>query len=211
MYQRKVSGIARMAQVGDEEILGWIKEGGESENEAARWMYRLYFPMVRQHIIHNKGNEEDSFDLFQESVLDFLHHVKQDRLQSPKVKPYLMGIVRNKWLNQLRRKGYGDQYISEMKQTLGDDQEAAPDVPDPLRLEAEKEIAVGHLFSKLGAKCVEILRLRFWDGFKMQKIAERMAYKSSQIAKNKHFRCLEELRALLRDDDQLRNHLRGLL
>jgi RNA polymerase sigma factor (sigma-70 family) len=203
--------VARMARVSDEEILRWISEGGESEEKALRMIYKVHFPMVRQHIIHNKGSEDESYDVFQDTVLDFTVHVKQGRMKQSNIGAYLMGIVRYKWLNLLRRKGYGDQYSTEMKWLQRDDQEMAPDVPDQAKLDKDREAAVAHLFSQLGEKCIQILRLRFWDLMSMEKISDVMQYKSSQIAKNKHFRCMEELRELLSKNMELRNYLRGLL
>jgi RNA polymerase sigma factor (sigma-70 family) len=201
-----------MAQMSDDEILNGLQDGGESEEKALRWLYIKMLPMVIQYISQHNGSSDDAKDLFQDALIVFTEHVKKGSFQRRSaINTFLMAIVRNLWNNRLRRKGYGEGYIAEMKPVLANESEPSPDVPDALWMDQEKELRVAQLLSKLGEKCREILQLRFWDGFRMEKIAERMQYKNGQIAKNKHFRCLEELRALIQSDSNLRNYLRGLL
>jgi RNA polymerase sigma factor (sigma-70 family) len=201
-----------MAQESDDDILKALLQGGESEEKALRGMYLSLLPMVVQHITRNNGSRDDAMDVFQDALIVFTEHVHKGSFQRrSSISTYVMGIVRNAWNNRLRRKGYGDGYASEMKHLLEDEREPAPDVPDQMWMDQERENMIALLLSKLGDKCREILQKRFWEGLKMEQIAERMAYKNGQIAKNKHFRCLEELRELLRDNTNLRNHLRGML
>jgi RNA polymerase sigma factor (sigma-70 family) len=201
-----------MAQMSDDMIINGLLEGGASEEKALRWMYLNLLPMVIQHISRNNGNRDDAMDVFQDALLVFTEHVKLGRFQRrSSITTFLMAIVRNAWHNRLRKRGYGEGYVAEMKHVLEGAQEPAPDVPDPMWLEKEQEYAIQQIVARLGEKCREILRMRFWDAFKMEKIAELMHYKNAQIAKNKHFRCLEELRNLLQNEPNLRNYLRGLL
>lgn len=205
--------VARcMAQMTDDDILQNLLEGGASEDRALAWLYQNLLPMVIRHISSNNGSRDDALDVFQDALLVFTEYVKAGRyLRRSSISTFLMGIVRNTWHNRLRRKGYNEGYVAEMKQVLEGAEEPAPDVPDAFWLETELGKAIVFILSKLGEKCREILRMRFWDGFKMERIAELMQYKTGQIAKNKHFRCIEELRDLLKNDDNLRNYLRGLL
>jgi RNA polymerase sigma factor (sigma-70 family) len=201
-----------MAQMTDDEIIRDVLEGGPSEERALAWLYEKLLPMVIQHIKSNNGARDDAYDVFQDAILVFTDYVKTDRYRrKSSISTFLMGIVRNTWHNRLRRKGYSEGYVAEMKQILEGAEEPSPDVPDAFWLDQELEKAIVFMLAKLGEKCREILRMRFWDGFKMEKIAVLMQYKTSQIAKNKHFRCIEELRTLLKQDDNLRNYLRGLL
>jgi RNA polymerase sigma factor (sigma-70 family) len=201
-----------MAQMSDDDIVQGLLDGGPAEDAALRWMYKNLFPMVLRHISTNSGDADDAKDVFQDALFVFAEHVKRGRFQRrSSIATFLMAIVRNAWHNRLRRRGYSEGYVAEMKHVLDAAHEPAPDVPDPGAVEQELAQLVQSLIGQLGEKCREILRLRFWDGFKMEHIATVLAYKNGQIAKNKHFRCLEELRALLSGNLELRNHLRGLL
>lgn len=201
-----------MARLSDDDILDMIREGGEAEEKALRWMYKNFFLMVVHHITRNKGSKEEAEDIFQDALIAFCEHVKRASYRRhSSVSTFVMAIARNAWNNRLRRKGYGETYSQAMKAELDNDHEPASDVPDLSWMETEKEKAVERLFSELGEKCREILTLRFWDKLPMEKIALRMQYKNAQIAKNKHFRCLEELRDRISKDEALRNYLQELL
>lgn len=201
-----------MAQMSDDDILLGLQSGGAAEEKALQWLYLKMLPMVMHHISANSGSRDDAQDVFQDALIAFTEHVKLGRFQRrSSIATFVMGIVRNSWHNRLRRSGYSEGYVKEMKHAMAEAHEPAPDVPDAMWLEQELEQAVHHVVDKLGDKCREILQMRFWDGFKMEKIAELMQYKNAQIAKNKHFRCLEELRGMLQADVNLRNYLRGLL
>lgn len=203
---------AAMAQMSDDDIINGLLKGGESEEKALRWMYLNLLPKVMNHISHNNGSQDDAKDVFQDALLVFTEHVKQGRFQRrASVSTFVQAIVRNAWHNRLRRRGYDEGYVAEMKQVLDAAHEPAPDVPSEGWMEKEIVRIVNALIGRLGEKCREILRMRFWDGLKMEQIADLLQYKNGQIAKNKHFRCLEELRDLLRNDNQLRDYLRGLL
>jgi RNA polymerase sigma factor (sigma-70 family) len=201
-----------MTQMRDDEIIQGLLAGSQSEEKALAWLYKKLLPMVIQHISANNGSRDDAQDVFQDALIAFTEHVQQGRFQQrSSISTYLMGIVRNTWHNRLRRRGYKEGYVAEMKHVLEGAGEPAPDVPDAFWMEQEMEKTVASMFAKLGEKCREILQMRFWEGLKMEAIAAKMQYKNGQIAKNKHFRCLAELRTLLQGNPNLRNHLRGLL
>lgn len=201
-----------MADMNDDEIITGLLKGGPAEEKALRWMYRNNLPMVIAHILENNGSQQDAEDVFQETVLTFRDQVVAGTfLRRAKISTFLMSIVRRKWYNRLRRSGYNEGYVAEMKHLLEADQESIPDMADPVLMDEELIQKIDQLVLKIGEKCREVLRMRFWDQFSMEKIAEKLGYKNAQIAKNKHFRCIEELRALLDNDPDLRNTLRDLL
>ncbi len=201
-----------MADMSDDEIITGLLEGGPAEEKALRLMYRNNLPMVIAHISENNGSQEDAEDVFQETVLTFRDQVVAGTfLRRAKISTFLMSIVRRKWYNRLRRSGYNEGYVAEMKHLLEAEQESIPDMADPILMDEELIKKIEQMLLKIGEKCREVLRMRFWDQFAMEKIAEKLGYKNAQIAKNKHFRCIEELRDLLNNDPDLRNTLRDLL
>ena len=201
-----------MAEMLDDEIIEGLLEGGPAEEKALRYVYRKNLPMVIAHISKNNGSDKDAEDVFQDILLDFRDHVQKGRFQGrSSIATYLMSMVRRSWYNRLRRNGYKEGYVTEMKPVLEAEQELIPEGTDPFLIDEELKSKIDLLLSKIGEKCQELLRMRFWDKFSMEKIAQVLGYKNAQNAKNKHFRCIEALRDLLKNDPHLRNTLRDLL
>ena len=201
-----------MAEMSDDEIIIGLLEGGPAEEKALRRIYRKNLPMVIAHISLNNGSKEEAEDVFHDILLTFRDQVHDGRFQGrSSISTYLMSMVRKTWYNRLRRKGYKEGYVAEMKPLLEAEQESMPDETDPFQIDEQLKIKVDQLLTKVDAKCQDVLRMRFWQKWPMEKIAERLGYKNAQIAKNKHFRCIEALRELLKNDPPLRHTLRDLL
>lgn len=178
----------------DEEVLAGIRSGGEACNSALRYLYKVNLPMVSRYITQNSGRAEDAQDKFQNAVIVFYEHVCEGRFEGrSSIRSYLLAIVRNMWLNELKRKGLNEKYTESLLPEAQD----MPDTPHAVFVSGEHAAVLDAVVQQLGEGCRNLVRWRFWQYKPMKEIAELMGYKNEQVAKNKQQKCLESLRQLI--------------
>lgn len=170
----------------DERILSALKERDES---AINYVYQTYWPMVLQLVKTNSGSAAEAKDLYQDGIMDFLEKVWQDNFMlTCKIRTFIYSICRNKWLYQLRgRKKFIDmeEYI-EFEKPAEQEPEEASDLPDDNQLL--------HAINTLGEPCRSLLVGYYYEKLSMEQLAQKLNYKSVNVAKQQKFRCKDRLK-----------------
>ncbi len=148
-------------------------------------LYRIYFPLLRAWISRNQGSEEAARDIFQEAMVIMFEKIHQPDFQlTHSFQGYLMGIGKNLWLMQLRKKA-----MTEL-----DDSLAGPDlgasIADDLQRRDRYQV-YRHHFAKLGETCQQILQW-FLAGESLRQIAARLDT-TENYAKKRKFLCQKSL------------------
>jgi RNA polymerase sigma factor (sigma-70 family) len=170
----------------DDRILSALKERDES---AINYIYQTYWPMILQLVKTNNGSATEAKDLYQEGIMDFLEKVWQENfILTCKIRTFIYSICRNKWLYQLRgRKKFIDmeEYI-EFEKPTEEEPEEVPGMPD--------DNQIIHAINTLGEPCRSLLVGYYYEKLSMEQLAQKLNYKSVNVAKQQKFRCKDRLK-----------------
>ncbi|MET4076521.1 sigma-70 family RNA polymerase sigma factor [Hymenobacter sp. UYCo722] len=154
-------------------------------------LYRQSFPPVRRHIGRRGGSAQDAQDVFQDALLVLYEQATGGTLVlTASVSTYLLGISRNLWHHEVRRRA------RLAPDTLSDD--VAAGLADEAEDSAEPAFAVRDYVEQLGEKCKNVLLSFYYFQQPLTQIAERQGYGSVRSATVQKFKCLERLRHAVR-------------
>lgn len=162
-----------------------------NREQALTQLYRQAFPLVRRHVGRHGGTAEDAQDVFHDALVVLHEQAVGEKLTlTASASTYLVGISRNLWRHELRRRARLPH-------------EALPDDPDQLAAEAAPEtetasLAVLDYVEQLGAKCKSMLLAFYYFQQPLTQIAQDHAYRSVRSATVQKFKCLERLRQSVR-------------
>ena len=169
----------------EEELLEALRDHNE---QAVSHLYQAYWPMILQMVKTNNGSAVEAQDLYQESILDFLEKVWNEKfVLTCKIGTFIYSICRNKWLYILKGKHrfvdiHDHIQISDMAQE--DTEEVAlPDNDQILQ-------AIG----ALGEPCRSLLIGFYYEKATMEQLAAKFNYRSMQVAKQQKYRCKDRLK-----------------
>jgi RNA polymerase sigma factor (sigma-70 family) len=153
-----------------------------ANNNYSKAMNGLYgvFPLIRRYIKENNGSEDDAKDLFHDALVILYKKVQENYVLYGTLKGYLLAVVKNLWLKELRRRNK----IPEV-QVTGDIAEGVPENEPDLH----NARAAFHL---LGEKCKELLILFYYKKKSFREIASELAFSDEKVAKNQKYRCLQK-------------------
>lgn len=174
----------------DAEIISAIKEG--SDRKVLDYLYAYCLPKIRGYIVRNNGSEEEADDMFQDAVVVLYKQVttgKHDRIE--KINYYLFGIVRNLWINRVKKMNRHTPLENTHYRLSGDHNPLSDLLAD------EKEKTLKDVFSKIGEKCIELLNYSIYQKLSMVEIAEKMGFASPDAAKTHNYRCKKKLSELV--------------
>ncbi|MDO7848928.1 sigma-70 family RNA polymerase sigma factor [Hymenobacter sp. M29] len=162
-----------------------------NREQALTQLYRQAFPPVRRHICGHGGSAEDAQDIFHDALVILYEQAVGGTLTlTSSASTYLVGISRNLWRHELRRRARLPH-------------EALPDDPGPLAADAASEteetrFAVLDYVEQLGAKCKSMLLAFYYFQQPLTQIAADHDYRSVRSATVQKFKCLERLRESVR-------------
>jgi RNA polymerase sigma factor (sigma-70 family) len=163
----------------DTEILEHLKS--DRYRKAVRGLYDC-FPAVRQLVMSNSGNREDAEDIFQEALLILYKKARSADFElTSTIKTFIVGISRNLWYAELRRKGK-DAVIVNFEM-----------VQDEIVNDNEQQYKMAEMaFNLLGEKCKQLLILFYFKKKSMSEVARILEFSNEKVAKNQKYRCLEK-------------------
>ncbi len=193
-----------MDTLSDKVILEVFAQGDSPKRDRViKRMYVEYFPGISYFIRQNTGTEADAADIFQDALVVFYQKSRRKDFQiSCTVKTYLYSICKNLWLHRLRSR--------KKEVRMPEDFKTIPIEADTLRvlMEEDHKKVIAELLGQLGDKCQSILRLFYFDRFKMEEIAQRLEISSAQVVRNQKAACMKKLRALIDKSSLFKNSLR---
>lgn len=183
-----------MAHFSDEEIIRKIQSVEERENDVAfNFLYKQNYRMIERFIKSNNGNDEDSGDVFQDSLIILYNRIKQKQFDlSCSIKTYLYSICRNIWLDKLRSNKIHSRILNDNRPFIDVQEDFTA-----LLSNDEKRNRIMDLLNKLEEECRNILYYFYYDRLSMLEIAQRMGLSSDQAAKNKKYKCMKKLREMV--------------
>ena len=152
---------------------------------------------TERHVIKNSGTKDDATMIFHDAIVVFTKKVFLDKnlTISNSVEGFIYGIVRNLWLNELRKKS------KHLTQELDVNTNEKVDTTDIFESLAKKEdiAALRAVMNKLGSKCKEVLI--YWaGGYSMNEISKLLSYASDGMVRKKKHHCYKQLIELMIQD-----------
>ncbi|MES2432083.1 MAG: sigma-70 family RNA polymerase sigma factor [Bacteroidota bacterium] len=162
----------------EEEIIEHLQNNKYST--ALKGLYNV-LPLAKKYITTNNGTTDDAADIFQDALVILCKKVKEGNLTlTVPLKTYLMGIVKNCWLQELRLR---------KKLPQG---ETNNDLPSIEVNEEPGFVLAKAAFDLLGEKCRQLLILFYFKKESFKNIATALAFSDEKIAKNQKYRCLQK-------------------
>ena len=137
----------------------------------------------------NSGNQMDVDDVVQETVIAVWKNMRRGSYKPMPDTPldaYLYKIVKNTWLKMLGEQPEG---MTEPMRSL----------PEELPAEHYRLDELQRAFGQLEQACQNLLKMVYWDGYKLEKIAILLGI-TVEAVKMRKYRCMRMLGALLRKD-----------
>ncbi|HMQ07326.1 MAG TPA: sigma-70 family RNA polymerase sigma factor [Saprospiraceae bacterium] len=173
--------------------MDWISEIKENENEALTSLYRLYRNECISWIMKNfHCTYEDGLDIFQHTIVILYDNVITGKLShlTSDIKTYMMGIIRHKTLEWVRKKNklnhqfhesFWFEYIKEEEPGVNVDQ-----------IES-----IAWAMDRIGGPCRELLHNYYYLGNKIEEITQKMGYRNTDSTKSQKYKCLKRLQSMV--------------
>ena len=154
-----------------------------NDNQVVEEIYRRFAPSIKNHILHNRGSEDDAADIFQESLVDLYNQAKYKGLQlTCPFEPFLLLVCKRKWLNEIKKRGHHP--VTKSTDDVSDFGEDVFAAAEQAGQEEDKARVFLQQFERLGEKCRELLRLTL-TGDRQEKIAETLGITYGYLRKKK--------------------------
>ena len=190
-----------MSDIKQEHIVSYIKEG--KDNLVIPLLYKKALPELKSYISLNKGNKEDTYDIFHDALMIFYDQVITNKFNEKySVYGYLYRLCVFRWINKIKR----DKLI-----TLKDNM---PDFvayelkEDDTNNEFKDETLLNSLFSKIGEKCIELLNYTIYSKMLMEDIMLRMNFSSPESVRMQQMRCKQKLMKEIEQNPSLLKRLK---
>ena len=158
--------------------------------------------------MNNSGSRQDAEDIFQEVIVDFIDAVKKNKFRGESsVKTFLYSLNKYAWLNELKRKGRAMQRETKYDK----DQESQETDVSHFMSAREARSQVMTIVERLGDACKKILVLFYYENLSMKEILEKTEYETEQVVRNKKYKCLKQLEAMLNEQPLLKENFKNAL
>mgnify|MGYP001053736554 CR=1 FL=1 len=180
----------------DQETIRKIKSGN---NEAFSELYRSLHNEFVWLILRKfpRYNQEDADALFNDACMSFYENITSEKLTPEKltssIKTYLFQIGINKALAKLKK----NQRIDFIDDYRGNEEELlSSNFDDEYEIELQQ---VEKCLISMGDPCRSVLHFFYYQKIRMVEIAEKMGYKTPDVAKNQKAKCIKKLRKIYRE------------
>ena len=148
--------------------------------KALNGLYHV-LPSVKKYIVANSGSADDAKDIFQDALVILYKKAQTtDFVLSVPLKTFLQAIVKNLWLQELRRRN---------KMPL----DSTPsDIVDVEPEEGKDFDLATAAFNLLGEKCRQLLILFYFKKKSFREIASALSFGDEKTAKNQKYRCIQK-------------------
>lgn len=165
--------------------------GGENKKAIAA-LYE-YYPMIRQLVCTNGGNDADAQDIFQEALLVLFRNAqKADFELTCAASTYLYSVARFMWKDSLRKK----KRAVELQEDSPSIRVEFEDTLEQQEMIQQKNTTLQAIIEQLGDKCKKILTAYYYHKMSMQEIATQLNYSSTNSVKTQKYKCLERAKKM---------------
>lgn len=162
--------------------------------EVLKHIYTSNYPKVEAMVLKNSGSVEHAKDIFQETFITVWTHVKQNKfvpLNDSALQGYIYRISKNKWTDVLRSKSFKSFKSIEGSIIKDVNEDFERDVNEDQKLKTAMTA-----FENLGEPCKQLLKTFYFEKKSLKEISKTLQIEEN-TARNKKYRCMQKLRAVL--------------
>lgn len=164
-----------------------------------QYLYQQYFQAIKNFVLKNSGSLAEANDLFQDALVIFYVKVRKGEYRNTSsLKTYLFGIAKNLWLKELRRRRIAQKHLQ-----VEDD----IDFQEELIIH-ESQVTIRKVMELINEECKRLLMDFYFEGQSMAQLTVRYGLGSEAATKNKKYRCLQKLMALVKQQKLQRSDFR---
>lgn len=155
---------------------------------------------IYSYVISNKGSKVEAKDIYQETIIAFYENVRDRKFNGERsaIGTYIYAIAKFKWLNQLKKNGIINEFHQKIE--LPDDFVESP--LSELIHKEQKELVL-NLLAELGNTCKNLLVDSIYHNKTMKEIVAETSFSNEQIARNKKYKCMKQLKKLIAENPHL--------
>lgn len=162
----------------DKEIIEHLRNN--KYQKATNGLYNI-LPSVKKYVVSNNGSTDDAKDIFQDALVILYKNVqdKNFALTVP-LATYMLGIVKNLWLQELRRR---NKIPVAVEQT---------EIAEVIITEERNFDIAKAAFNLLGERCRKLLIMFYFKKKSYKELASFLGFGDERTAKNQKYRCLQK-------------------
>ena len=186
---------AQLTTLAIDDLLPAIKANDE---KVLRQLYTANFPAVARYIEKNSGAADDAKDIYQEAFIAAWRNIQMDKFEAlnpSALSAYIFQIAKNKWIDHLRSARTKKTIRLDNVKGNGDENNVA------MSENGDYIDMVKHQMKLLGTKCFDLLTRFYYHKQSLREIAQHFNW-TEPSAKNNKYRCLGELRTLVKNKIQ---------
>lgn len=151
-------------------------------------IYREHAARIRAMVISNGGDASDAGDVFQDALTDIYRQAQRGYLLTCSFKSFFYAVCRNKWLDELRKRGRSGVTMQAAEQLVEEDAAVAA---DELYRHEERLELLAHTLKRLGPSCRDIFNLAWSVNpesgkyYSLIEVAERLNLSYAYLRKKK--------------------------
>lgn len=168
------------------------------DNTALSYLHPFQETCIRTLVIKSgsRCSQDQAYDLFVDSVLDFRKNVMHDKVDFQNIQAYLRRMCWNKWLALVRTAERQDKKQEAVASEL-----YSNDAETDQSMEEFYTTRLNHLeeaMQQLSEQCRKVLYLSIAEEISMSEIAQRLQMASADVAKTTKSRCYKKLIEIIR-------------
>ncbi len=178
--------MSREEKYSSNDIIDGIRD---KDDTILLYVYEKHYPAVKDHIIRNSGNQEDSLDVFQDGLV-VIYNLIQNRKLNPSVSfgAMLYSISKHLWLKELRKTRHNSRYAAFISaEELSDEPEITSQIT-----EMERRKLVLRYFQQLSPQCKQLIS-HYIQEIPVSVTTRELGFSSDQYTRNRQSHCKSRL------------------
>jgi len=181
----------------DKAIIDGIRE---QDRIILKYIYKSFYPSVRQLVVKNSGDENDAKDIFQETVLIVYEKIKNNKLTLQcSLKTFFYSVSKNLLFEQLRHKQKVTATVFESEDMTTEEVEM-----DEETQTSQNDYLFYKHFTALSEGCQKILQLLL-NKVSAKQIAMKLGFASENYANKRKHQCKKDLMKRIKNDPLYKN------
>lgn len=155
--------------------------------------------VVFRYVLDNGGNRIKAEEVLEEGLVKMSELLRKGQYQGGKIEAFAIQICKNIWLNMRRKK---DEQL-DLTGDLTTMDQADHQTPESQLAAKEKTAALQEIIRNcLGEACRQLMKLKFIEGLRHDKIAEKLGLANANSSKEKLNRCKKSaLKCIMQRED----------
>lgn len=143
-------------------------------------------------------------DIFHDGIVKLLSHIIENKFEAKEgVEGYLFNICRNTWITAAKR----NKKVVFTDKIVENGSHDGNGLLSLIKKERQEKMDI--VFSKLGERCRQLLRLTFYANTPMHEVCEIMGFANTNVAKSTHYKCKKKLSDSIKNNTVIKDLLRN--